>query len=434
MDSWQRKEAPGWVETRLRRMQIGVGFREPVNWRRVAGVVSLSGLMAAFSMAVFTIRLVLAGTATAATGLSVSPDQSPAASGWSIQPTPNPTGAFGSSLHGVSCTAGSFCTAVGNYTNGDGATLTLAERWDGASWSIQPTRNPKANNPVLSQVSCTSGRACIAVGSDGNDGEATDMGALAERWNGTSWSIDRDANFEPDVFAGVSCTSGRACTAVGSQLTMNGDKIVTLAERWNGTRWSLKRTPNPTGSTNIELVGVSCTSGSACTAVGTYRNRAEQTVPLAERWNGSRWSIQPTSKPAGSTDTELNGVSCTSGRACTAVGYHTTRTQKTVPLAERWNGAKWSIQPTPNPTGATRSYLLAVSCISSRVCSATGSLAERWNGTNWSIQPTSVPAGSTSIELDGVSCTSGRACTAVGAYSPGSSPNLTLAESWNGMS
>ena len=45
----------------------------------------------------------------------------------SIQPTPNPAGSTGSSLTGVSCMGAHTCTAVGSYDTSPGATLPLAE-------------------------------------------------------------------------------------------------------------------------------------------------------------------------------------------------------------------------------------------------------------------------------------------------------------------
>ena len=52
-----------------------------------------------------------------------------AASGWSIQTTPNPAGATSSQLLAVACLSATNCEAVGNYTNSSGGTVTLAERW-----------------------------------------------------------------------------------------------------------------------------------------------------------------------------------------------------------------------------------------------------------------------------------------------------------------
>jgi hypothetical protein len=56
--------------------------------------------------------------------------------------TPNPPGATGSYLNGVSCTSATECIAVGDYTNRAGNYLTLAEVWNGHVWRIQPTANP----------------------------------------------------------------------------------------------------------------------------------------------------------------------------------------------------------------------------------------------------------------------------------------------------
>jgi hypothetical protein len=45
---------------------------------------------------------------------------------------------------------------------------------------------------------------------------------------------------------------------------------------------------------------------------------------LAERWNGTRWAIQSTPKPAAAKDVRLSGVSCVSPRWCIAVGSYAT--------------------------------------------------------------------------------------------------------------
>jgi hypothetical protein len=132
--------------------------------------------------------------------------------------------------------------------------------------------------------------------------------------------------------------------------------------------WSIQRTPNPAGAKHSVLSGVSCVSRKACTAVGYFTNRAGAGVTLAERWNGTGWAIQRTPNPAGATSSLLFAVSCASTTACTAVGSVTNRFAITVPLAERWDGTSWSIQPTPNLTRANGrgvSYLGGVSCAGS---------------------------------------------------------------------
>jgi hypothetical protein len=89
---------------------------------------------------------------------------------------------------------------------------------------------------------------------------------------------------------------------------------------------------------------------------------------------------------------QLDGVSCISATACTLVGSYvldTSQGQYGQILAESWNGADWSIQPTPNPPGydpaAHTIHLNAVSCTSATTCTAAGdidsftALAERYS-------------------------------------------------------
>src|SRR5215467_13227659 len=83
--------------------------------------------------------------------------------------------------------------------------------------------------------------------------------------------------------------------------------------------WSIQHTPNPTGASFVPLQAVSCTSATACTAVGSS-STSTTTVTLAERWNGTKWSIQHTPNPTGASFVPLKAVSCTSATACTAVG------------------------------------------------------------------------------------------------------------------
>lgn len=69
------------------------------------------------------------------------------------------------------------------------------------------------------------------------------------------------------------------------------------------------------------------------------------------------WSIQPAPEPSGATSTVLSGVSCSSRRACLAVGDYSDRAGRRVPLAERWTGTRWSIERTAVPSAAPASFL-----------------------------------------------------------------------------
>jgi hypothetical protein len=355
---------------------------------------------------------------------------------WSVQHTPNIPGSNLSTLSAVSCTSATFCIAVGPARNPVFSYVPLAERWDGTSWSIQTTPSVRGLTTVLESVSCTSATACTATGHYFPSG---DSAPAAERWNGTAWSVQRvPAAPQIHTFAallGVSCASASRCTAVGYN-------VAALAAAWNGTAWSYQPIRTPPGNATAQLSAVSCASATACMAVGNHPTAVQQFVPFAEEWNGTSWSLRktpvsPTALPFGA-GTVLHGVSCTAPDACTAVGSYITRVGGLSTLAERWNGTSWSIQPTPDQPGGDGSSLLGVSCTSAGACTAVGyyynpgsnttsTLAEAWNGTSWAIQPTPRHATTVFQDLDAVSCTSPTACIAVGSVGYD-----TLAEMWNG--
>ncbi|MGD0395211.1 MAG: hypothetical protein ABSC41_21525, partial [Acidimicrobiales bacterium] len=298
---------------------------------------------------------------------------------WTVQTTPNPKDAIDSYLDAVSCSSATACTAVGQYESSSYAEVTLAEVWNGTSWTVQTTPNPSGAfyGTELYGVSCSSPVACTAVGTYEYRSGVSET--LAEVWNGTSWTIQTTANPKGDTgtsLHGVSCRSATACTAVGGNSSVTSEA---LAEVWNGTSWRVQTTPNPEGGTDSYLDAVSCSSAAACTAVGTYDNRSGAEVTLAERWNGTSWRVQTTPNPSRAAmdlppDTELDGVSCSLATACTAVGTFFNRSRTQVTLAERWNGTSWAVQTTPNPSGAVYgSQLYGVSCRSATACTAVGS-------------------------------------------------------------
>jgi hypothetical protein len=348
-----------------------------------------------------------------------------------VQEPPKPVSAkYGTVLVGVSCTSATACVAVGYFENTSSKSVPLAETWDGTSWSLHEPATPASakDRTLLEQVSCTSSTACTAVGSYVNSSGVTEP--LAERWDGTTWTIQATpvpAGATGTALFGVSCPSATACTAVG--LFHNGAVTEPLAETWNGTSWTVQEPPAVGEATFNKLNEISCTSPTECTAVG-YSFKTPEYEPLAERWNGTAWSIQTTPAPATADGmTQLESVSCASPEACVAVGWFGS-SNFNKPLAERWNGAAWTLEelttpPTP-AEGSDGNRLTGVSCASSEACVATGifvnsskrtvPLAESWNGTAWTAQEPPSPTAAEGSALGRVSCTAAEACTAVGDF------------------
>jgi hypothetical protein len=333
-------------------------------------------------------------------------------------------------LASVSCPARHWCVAVGVAQDGrTGQQMMLAERWNGLSWSVMPLPTPTSG--ALAGVSCTSARACTAVG-------MSSIGPLAERWNGHRWHtqpiVTADSGGVP--LAGVSCGGKASCTAVGYAGSL-GVTARTLAARWDGHTWALQPTP-PIGDPGSDLFSVSCPSASVCTAVGDFLGQSDEgpgSSPLAMRWQAGGWSIQPTpdsGAATGNVTTGLTGVSCPVAGACTAVGESVFGG----PLVVHWDGTTWRRQQIPG--AKTLPPLTAVSCPAATACTAVGGhftpirgVAEHWNGIRWTRQFPRLPTGANAIGLAAVSCSSARHCTAAGVTAT-SRGWKTLAERWNG--
>jgi hypothetical protein len=124
---------------------------------------------------------------------------------------------------------------------------------------------------------------------------------------------------------------------------VGSDGYGVLVEHWNGSGWV--RQTAPLGRRNAVLEGVSCVSPTACTAVGE-RNFKPLSV-LSESWDGKRWRLGDAPTPASSRGqgAALLGASCRSGKACIAVGAGGDFGDNVETLiSERWTGRRWHLQ------------------------------------------------------------------------------------------
>jgi hypothetical protein len=359
---------------------------------------------------------------------------------WSVETTPLEPGATESSLTGVSCISSTFCMSSANYSTSTRPHAAYVSKWNGVEWAIQGLPAPEGSTAAwINSVSCVSTTACTAVGKYTNSAGTKET--LAEGWNGTKWSIQSTPNpsgTSEALFRGVSCSSSTSCVAVGSYYG-SGEAVLTLAEQWNGTEWKIQSTPNAPELNFTLFTGVSCASSTACMATG-FAQSGSTDLAWIERWNGTEWSIQKIGSPSGARAGIFWGVSCTSATVCTAVGSYTNSSGVTVNLANRWNGTEWVVQSTPNEPSATESAMTGVSCSSATSCMAVANYSKvgrahatyamKWNGAEWSIQGLPAPSEAPASWMYGVSCISTIECTAGGAYTNGSGTIVTLAEGY----
>jgi hypothetical protein len=362
--------------------------------------------------------------ALAIAGLPASQAQAATAT-WAVVPSPNRTGP--STLTGVSCASAKSCIAVGYYVGGSGAYRTLAESWNGKTWSLTKIPNEGSGSNLLTGVSCASAKSCMAVGYYQVSSGA--VLTLAESWNGSKWKVTSPSNPSStyDQLNGVSCAGAKNCMAVG--FADIGSTTVTVAESWNGTTWNVTDSLNPGGSYTL-FGGVSCVSPASCVAVGSYFDGVSENLTLVESWNGSTWSVS--SSPSPGAMNFLAGVSCVSSTRCVAAGEATTAAL-TTEVIEYLKGGTWQQADTSAP-GTSSDQFNGVSCASSSSCVAVGAatsgavtdtLIETLTGGSWKVTTSPDPSSSDN-SLGGVSCVAKGSCAAAGSHGPAASSKTLI--------
>jgi len=188
-----------------------------------------------------------------------------------------------------------------------------------------------------------------------------------------------------------------------------------------------------------ELHGISALSENDVWAVGVSYN-TERTISssLIEHWNGSRWSVVPSPNPS-STLNILYGVAAVTTNDVWAVGYAATASSGAVIM--HWNGSVWTVVPNP-PSSVFFSNLMAVAVISANDVWAVGSgrvfdddvtLTLHWDGTAWSFVSSPNVAGEVDNTLSGVAAVASNDVWAVGTQQPESLTDPhTLTLHWDG--
>lgn len=356
-------------------------------------------------------------------------------------------------LMGASCPSAGSCVAVGLYVDSSANVLPMTAVETDSSWAHAVEANTPSDASAqieLRGVSCTSTTgSCTAVGDYLDTSGDTQAMALTE--TGGTWgtaakvSLPGDANANPLArLDSVSCTSAGTCSATGGYRNTTPNFEPMAATESSGT-WgtAVKITPPPdAGTSNFglkDLQGVSCSTATDCSAVGTYNSGSES---MAATETGGTWSaatriVAPdTVDPAAS----LNGVSCTSAGNCAAAGnYQDAGGNDQVMAAPEIGGAWGQGAHLTLPTSANVSGPLpnmnGISCDAAGSCAVVGdyvdnssdgqAMAATEAGGVWSqAVKVTAPAGANSnprASLKGVACTSAGNCVAVGRYEDSSS-------------
>lgn len=356
---------------------------------------------------------------------------------WTIVASANAGASKPNQLNGVSALSGTDIWAVGQWKTG-GYWQTLAEHWDGTSWTVAATPDTNAlEDNILYAAAATASNNVWAVGY-ANAGNGADQ-TLTDQWT-SSWATVVSPNVtvrQSGQLEGTAASSATDVWAVGETTENSGDS--TLIEHSNGTAWTVVASPNGAATGYSDLRAVAARTASDAWAVGYYsngQNGVGHQLSLIEHWDGTAWTTATSASVAGQ-DNYLYGVTALGPSDVWAVGLTCTANCATISsLTEHWDGTAWSIIASPNPTGAT--YLYGVSGAASNDVWAVGStgsgaagqtFAIHWDGSVWTRVASPNPG--TADGFHAVTTIATNDVWAVGFYG---STAQTLMVHWDGTS
>ena len=308
-----------------------------------------------------------------------------APSGWNIVVSPNTDPSQSNLFMDATCSNAWSCWAVGGVIpslGGNSQPDALIDSWNGSAWSVESDPVPPEPTPPCSGAwTCVVASDCWAVGGqepNGSQGPQT----LAEHWDGSTWSVVPTPAVDGYLFS-VTCSASADCWAVGDSNDGQGNPLNGIIYHWNGSAWSQIAAP-PSGQTYDQLESVTCTNSSDCWAVGSAGPNQIQynflpgiapTVvganALIEHWDGSTWSVVTNNNSPGS-DQYLTAVTCTESTNCWTVGSTMdSNGNPSSSLVEHWDGSTWTPTPSLDPT-TPANILTSVTCITSSQCWAAG--------------------------------------------------------------
>jgi hypothetical protein len=321
--------------------------------------------------------------------------QTPATVTFQVVPTPNIN--FNNGLRASAASSPNDIWAVGQ----------SAIHFDGTKWTAFPAPRIKGDNTSflggVVDFSPTNAWTAGTVGiGTGNPGQAL------EKWNGTKWSLvpgpKFTANQQPNLFT-MTATSPKDIWAIGDLNDNNIGQLFFLFEHFDGKSW----TANTIVSGDAFLLGSSARATNDVWAVGFAGPENDSSQTLAMHFDGTSWQ-QVATPSVGAGANQLNAVLALAANDVWAVGFSTAQPSPaevaSLTLIEHFDGTSWSIVPSPNvgPHSIFQTNrLLGLAANSATDIWAFGSyfaadgsghqitLLLHWDGRKWSIAPSPNP-------------------------------------------
>jgi hypothetical protein len=251
-----------------------------------------------------------------------------------------------SALRAISCASRSFCVAAGEFTDMGGNVQGMAVTYSGGHWNqaveiAEPAGGPANPTLYFHAVSCPKTGHCVAGGTYSDTSlPYADLAMAVATMSGGSWGravalrkVPAGLPAGPADIWGMSCPSAGNCSAIGQTGVDLG-----FALRQQHGRWQRGvKLPRTAGAGYAAPNGISCMRSQQCVAVGFtdtarsaghYRRGGYSVLWLRSadgRWGSPLIIAMPRNTATGKhANTALDGVDCTDGGACVAVGLYTT--------------------------------------------------------------------------------------------------------------
>jgi hypothetical protein len=274
---------------------------------------------------------------------------------WTAFPAPLIKGNNTAFLKGVVDISPTSAWAVG-FTSGNNPLAQIIERWDGTEWRLFPNpKFPPNSEATLFAMASTSANDIWAVGDFVENDTNLDFN-LFEHWDGTAWTATtvQVANNSFESLSGASADATNDAWAVGFQ-GISTPKI--LAKHSDGTNWTTVATPHIAGG-DSRLNAVLALAPNDAWAVGFSTPGIPEevaTLTLILHWDGTSWKVVPSPNVGPNSPFQSNsllGLTANSANDIWAFGAYLAAdgSGQQMTLLLHWDGTRWKIAPSPNPT------------------------------------------------------------------------------------
>jgi hypothetical protein len=303
-----------------------------------------------------------------------------------------------SELQAVACAHTGFCGAGGSYQNNGVVPQAIVVTGSSGTWTtakvlrLPGTAVPGIPGSNVLGMACVSASSCVAVGYFAYSLSVSNAAPFIARKTGSTWGRAIAVRLPSDSATGtssnaelsaVTCSSASACTAVGQYRNQSGSTVPMAVTSMTGGRWKpAVRLPEPATAQHhhgaVDPAGLACRRPGDCEVVGEFGNShgVNQSWHLSE--TGGRWGRASVLQgPPSFPSIVVSGLGCPAIGTCETVGDYTKPPGRAVFGAAESHG-RWAraAQITALPHGADNPALpdlQDVSCPLATGCIAVGS-------------------------------------------------------------